>query len=92
MRRGGATIKPRTRPSPTPAPRLEPLAERIARDFPAASHAILLAGIARLADYQDDAYASEYLDRLAPIRMNVRSAAICLMRETGALPGTVDVL
>lgn len=58
---------------------LVPLAERIARDFPIASHAILLAGIARLADYQDVAYASEYLDRLAPVSEHDRGE---LMRET----------
>lgn len=44
------------------------LAARIQRDFPPASHSILLAGIARLADYQDSRYAARYLDRLAAIR------------------------
>ena len=58
---------------------LVPLAERIARDFPSASHTILLAGIARLADYQDVAYASEYLDRLAPVIEHDRGE---LLRET----------
>lgn len=58
---------------------LLPLAERIARDFPSTSHTILLAGIARLADYQDVAYAAAYLDRLAPIRENDRGE---LLRET----------
>ncbi len=46
---------------------LQPLAARITSNFPAASHAILFAGIERLADYQDVAYASAYLDRLEPI-------------------------
>ncbi|MGO3741097.1 indolepyruvate oxidoreductase subunit beta family protein [Kerstersia sp.] len=48
--------------------RLETLMQRIARDFPAAAHTVLQAGVARTADYQDLAYAGEYLDRLAPIR------------------------
>jgi indolepyruvate ferredoxin oxidoreductase beta subunit len=41
---------------------------RIEREFPPASHEILLAGIGRLADYQDERYAAEYLDRLQTIR------------------------
>lgn len=49
-------------------PALKPLAERIEREFPAAARTTLVAGIRRLADYQDVAYAAEYLDRLAPIR------------------------
>jgi len=59
---------------------LAPLAARIARDFPASSHEILLAGVARLADYQDVAYASTYLVRLEPIR-DVDQGS--LLRETG---------
>jgi indolepyruvate ferredoxin oxidoreductase beta subunit len=49
-------------------PRLHPLAARIETKFPAASHDILFSGIEKLADYQDEAYASEYLDRLDSIR------------------------
>jgi indolepyruvate ferredoxin oxidoreductase, beta subunit len=49
-------------------PRLQTLAARIESKFPDASHAILFAGIERLADYQDEAYAAEYLDWLDPIR------------------------
>jgi indolepyruvate ferredoxin oxidoreductase beta subunit len=49
-------------------PRLQPLAAKIASEFPLASREILLAGIERLADYQDVAYAKEYLNRLEPIR------------------------
>jgi indolepyruvate ferredoxin oxidoreductase, beta subunit len=47
--------------------RLRELAERIESQFPSASHEILYAGIARLADYQDVRYAAEYLDMLTPI-------------------------
>jgi len=43
------------------------LAERIEREFPRASHAILHAAADRLADYQDESYAAEYLDRLVTI-------------------------
>jgi indolepyruvate ferredoxin oxidoreductase beta subunit len=53
---------------PKPGPALAALAARISSDFPGSSHAILLAGIERLADYQDVAYASTYLDRLEPVR------------------------
>lgn len=48
--------------------RLVGLARRIEAEFPAAVHATLRLGIMRLADYQDIAYAGEYLDRLAPLR------------------------
>ncbi len=48
--------------------RVRGLAERVATRFPAPSHAILLAGIQRLCDYQDESYANQYLDMLAPIR------------------------
>src|SRR6478609_7526785 len=56
------------RPVPMPGPALASLAARLTANFPAAIHAILFAGIERLADYQDVAYASTYLDRLEPIR------------------------
>jgi len=41
--------------------------ERVAREFPAPAQTLLRHGIARLADYQDAAYASEYLDRVAAL-------------------------
>ncbi|HSK42276.1 MAG TPA: indolepyruvate oxidoreductase subunit beta family protein [Candidatus Binatia bacterium] len=53
---------------PKPGPDLAGLAARITSSFPPASHAILLAGIERLADYQDIAYASTYLDRLEAVK------------------------
>jgi indolepyruvate ferredoxin oxidoreductase beta subunit len=40
---------------------------RIAKDFPAAVQPMLFAGVKRLVDFQDPAYAGEYLDRLAKI-------------------------
>lgn len=53
---------------PAVGPRLAALAQRIEAEFPPAVHATMRIGIVRLADYQDIAYASEYLDRLAPLR------------------------
>lgn len=46
-------------------PDLDRLVQRIARDFPAAAHPMLFAGVKRLTDYQDPAYADEYLTLLA---------------------------
>jgi indolepyruvate ferredoxin oxidoreductase beta subunit len=42
------------------------MAQRIHNEFRPAAHAKLLAGIARLTDYQSETYATLYLDRLAP--------------------------
>ena len=52
---------------PAVGPSLAGLARRIDAEFPAAVHATLRLGILRLADYQDIAYAGEYLDRLASL-------------------------
>ncbi|MCZ7656244.1 MAG: hypothetical protein M5R42_21255 [Rhodocyclaceae bacterium] len=38
--------------------------DRVRREFPEALHALLEQGVARLADYQDAAYADLYLDRM----------------------------
>jgi indolepyruvate ferredoxin oxidoreductase beta subunit len=47
--------------------RLQHLLRRARSEFPAACVDLVEHGIARTADYQDLAYASEYLDRLEPI-------------------------
>ncbi len=47
--------------------RLATLAQRIQKDFTPANHATLVAGITRMADYQDVAYAVTYLDQLIPL-------------------------
>jgi indolepyruvate ferredoxin oxidoreductase, beta subunit len=39
----------------------------VRQDFPGSSHAILLAGIQRLGEYQDVAYAAEYLNELSAL-------------------------
>lgn len=65
--------------------RLQKLAEVIATDFPAASHDILLLSIQRLADYQDEAYAAEYLDMLVAVRdanLQYNPGRFELLRET----------
>jgi indolepyruvate ferredoxin oxidoreductase beta subunit len=49
-------------------PRLAPLDARIAVEFPLPAHGTLRHGVLRLADYQDVAYAAEYLDLLRPLR------------------------
>jgi indolepyruvate ferredoxin oxidoreductase, beta subunit len=59
----GQEASPRT----AVGPRLQMLAARIERDYPATSHSILFAGIQRLADYQDIDYAASYLDKLKPL-------------------------
>ena len=47
--------------------RLQTQATRIATDFPAGARFMLVNGIKRTAEYQDVAYADEYLDRIASI-------------------------
>ncbi len=44
---------------------LDQLVNRIRAGFPPAAHGFLFAGVKRLVDFQDPAYAGEYLDRLA---------------------------
>ena len=48
-------------------PALDALVARIRKEFPEALHPMLFAGVKRLVDFQDPAYAGEYLDRLAKI-------------------------
>ena len=63
-----ARVEPIGQEVPKIGPALEALASRITNSFPAASHGVLFAGMTKLADYQDVAYAAAYLDRLEPIR------------------------
>jgi indolepyruvate ferredoxin oxidoreductase, beta subunit len=67
-------------------PLLKELAERVQTAFPFESHEILFPAIQRLAEYQDLRYASEYLDKLEPIRNLDREfgdGQFGLLRETG---------
>lgn len=54
--------------APAVGPRLAALAQRAAAEFPLAVQPTLRAALLRLADYQDPAYAGEYLDLLLPLR------------------------
>ena len=63
--------------------RLAHLARRIQDRFPAPCHATLVAGILRLADYQDVAYATSYLDRLMPL-------AACLPQDPALASSLLD--
>jgi indolepyruvate ferredoxin oxidoreductase beta subunit len=62
--------KPGKRFAPLPAsagrPNLDRLLSRI-RNFPAPLHGMVFAGVKHLTDFQDPAYANEYLDRVARI-------------------------
>jgi indolepyruvate ferredoxin oxidoreductase, beta subunit len=66
---------------PKPGPALAGLAARITSSFPQSCHGILLAGIQRLADYQDVRYAALYLDRLEPIRDLAQPGALDVLSE-----------
>lgn len=83
-----ASTQVRTAEPPVPkvGPALQDLSTRVAKQFPPAAHSILLAGIHRLADYQDIAYAAEYLDRLLPVKgldLQYGNGRWVLLRETG---------
>src|SRR5262249_52032987 len=80
-----ATTEPVSPSLPEPGPDLQALAARVTADFPSASRAILLAGIERLADYQDVAYAASYLDRLQPTRDLVQRCRTESGKESSAL-------
>jgi indolepyruvate ferredoxin oxidoreductase beta subunit len=80
-----AEVTPAPPPSPKLGPALQELAARIGAQFPTASHSILTAGIQRLADYQDIAYAAEYLDKLVAIKdldLQYGPGHSTLLRET----------
>jgi indolepyruvate ferredoxin oxidoreductase beta subunit len=63
---------PQKRFAPIPAagghPALDALLSRIRTQFPQNLHPILYTGVKHLVDFQDPAYADEYLDRLREIR------------------------
>lgn len=65
-----APAAPAMQPALVPAP-----VERVHLKFPPETFAVLDAGVARLTDYQDSAYATLYLDRLEPV--------LALDREAG---------
>jgi len=57
------SLRPATR-----HPQLDRLVDRMRTEFPEEAHPLLLAGLKRVVDYQDVAYADEYLDRVAIFR------------------------
>lgn len=54
-------------PAATGHAALDALVKRIAAEFPVEAHGFLLAGVKKLTDFQDPAYAGEYLDRVAAL-------------------------
>ena len=66
---------------PQTGPRLATLRARVESEFPVEAHDILVEGLKRLADYQDEAYARLFLDRLVPIKA-VDRCHFALLRET----------
>jgi len=82
---GRARDKPRDVAAAAPVKRLDPLPEsaghpvldqlvhRIRSEFPPAAHGFLLAGTKRLVDFQDPAYAAEYLGRLGAVLASDRA-------------------
>ena len=81
----GAQLSPGESAAPSIGIRMRTLATRVEQTFPPASHAILLAGVLRLGDYQDERYAAEYLDKLDEIRVldaELGTGDFTLLRET----------
>jgi indolepyruvate ferredoxin oxidoreductase, beta subunit len=75
--RDSVAVAPRKRLDPLPDsashPALDQLVGRIRAEFPPATHGILFAGTKRLVDFQDPAYAGEYLDRLGAVLVTDRA-------------------
>ncbi|MDO5103078.1 MAG: indolepyruvate oxidoreductase subunit beta family protein [Lautropia sp.] len=70
-------------PLPSSAvPEIQALIARVRQQFPVAMHAVLWAGLRRLVDYQDVAYATLYLDRLDQMQHRVGAGERVLLRET----------
>ena len=63
-------------------PRLTALAQRIATGFPAEARWMLVNGVKRTAEYQDVAYAEQYLDRVASVVPFERDGSGRLTDET----------
>ncbi|MEJ6003030.1 indolepyruvate oxidoreductase subunit beta family protein [Paucibacter soli] len=70
---------PRPLPQQAAAPALQPLLERIRREFPAPAWPWLGEGLARVVDWQDIAYGQEYLDRVGRLSARDRSDPACML-------------
>ncbi|MGE0312696.1 MAG: indolepyruvate oxidoreductase subunit beta family protein [Lautropia sp.] len=64
---GARETAPRPLPERAATPALQPLVERIRTEFPLPARDWLGEGLARVVDFQDARYGSEYLDRVARI-------------------------
>lgn len=64
----------RAEAAPTAPAGIPPLAPALASAFPAPVHTVLALGHARLVDYQDEAYAALYVERLARVLAAEREA------------------
>jgi indolepyruvate ferredoxin oxidoreductase, beta subunit len=69
-----AAVPAATSPAPTPPASLAALIEEAARTYPQAAD-LVRAGVERVADYQDLAYARRYLARLAPVAALARAGS-----------------
>jgi indolepyruvate ferredoxin oxidoreductase beta subunit len=76
--RDAVSDKPNKRLDPLPAkaghPALDKLVAKIRREFPASAHALLYAGAKKLTDFQDPAYAEEYLNRVGALLARDKAA------------------
>ncbi|MBI2739256.1 MAG: indolepyruvate oxidoreductase subunit beta family protein [Rhodospirillales bacterium] len=82
--RTGAALKRFPELQPIGDVAFDAMVERARRDFPAAAHPMIAAGLARVVDFQDVAYGAEYLDRLKPFADIERGAADCPLTTAAA--------
>ncbi len=71
---------------------LERALDRIANEFPTAAHTMLRIGLRRVVDYQDAAYAHEYLDRAARLNALDRSLTTEAARQIAVAMCYADVI
>ncbi len=69
--------------APAPAPAAKKIDARVAAEFPQPLHEILSLGVERLLDYQGEAYAAQYLERMRQVLQVDRGPEFALTRETG---------
>jgi len=86
---GDLAVPDATKEAPEMPAQLQPrnrqvarLLERVQQEFPQEAHAFLIEGVRRQIDYQDPAYASLYLDRMAKVNTWPDTASRELLRET----------
>ena len=67
------------------------LSHTISNDFPLASHEFLEEAVSRLVDYQDEAYAKLYVQRLEPFAKGDQELLISLARHLAVRMGYEDI-